>query len=498
VENRKRFSIPAGVAVAALIVVTLCDPVAAAGGDFFQHQQWVITGAILGARVADFNGDSLPDIVLITSEPSGKRSLQCFLQREGGRFPPSPGQIIPLSSSADGIDAYDVDGDRKAELLIIDRDGVWEYRFESDRFSDKSQSLISLPTLFAAGIEDGVLSQSCIMTISGQPTAFVPVAGGLSAWRRDQGAFRAAGVLSFSHLFSMDERPVKLFSSHGAENTFTMSMPGIVIADYNRDGRDDVYLLWADRLTIFLQSADGRFDGAGPVVYRFQDRSEDNLCQARLVDYDRDGLLDVVSSRSEGGISGAQTTISFFNGTQIARGDRTDKHRITISDACGNLMIGDFDKDSGMELVVPAIELGIMSTVKKIITKKTDFYVLIYPIDNAGVPAKEPAVRKKLTCRLDLDRANPTINVRMNWSSDFDGDGRCDLVLADGGGQLLFYPGSAAGYFEDEANLMLELLNPAEIIPAELNNDGRPDLVIIHRPTGGTARVTLLVTSRIS
>jgi hypothetical protein len=161
-------------------------------------------------------------------------------------------------------------------------------------------------------------------------------------------------------------------------------------------------------------------------------------------------------------------------------------------------MLGNFDHTGGLELVVPAIELGILSTVKKMITKKTDFHLLIYLLDNGGRPAKEPTVRKKISCHLNFEKADPISDIRLDWSGDYDGDGIYDLALADGGGQLMFYRGSADEYLESRANLVLDIPNPDEIRPAQLNVDGRSDLIIIHQPGENITRLTLLVSNRIS
>ena len=240
----------------------------------------------------------------------------------------------------------------------------------------------------------------------------------------------------------------------------------------------------------------GRFAPAAAGTYRFQNHSDGNLCQAQMIDYDSDGRLDLVCSRSEGGISGAQTYIDFYGADRITANDHTGSHQVTLTDACGNLLIENVDRRGGLELVVPAIELGIISTVKKLVSKKTDCHLLIYPIDNLGRPSREPAVRRKVTCRLNFEQADPTSGFMINWSGDYDGDGLLDMAMTDGGGQLMFYRGSAEDYLESKANLVLDVPNPDRIRPVNLNGDGRSDMIVIHKPGGGGTRLTLLVTSR--
>ena len=219
---------------------------------------------------------------------------------------------------------------------------------------------------------------------------------------------------------------------------------------------------------------------------------------ARLVDYDRSGKLSLVCARSLGGIAASRTEIEFHNAERIAKGDMRENFHVTLTDACGNLMVDNFDGKSGYELVVPAIELGIMTTVKKMISKETDLYLLVYPIDSTGQTAKEPTVRKKLTCHLDFEKANPVGAVRLDWSGDYDGNGRRDLMLADGGGQLMIFKGSATDFVESKAALVLDMPSPEIIKTVELNGDGRTDLIVVHTPGDTTTRLTILVTNRIS
>jgi hypothetical protein len=482
-----------------LIACWLGGAAFSAGDDFFLKQNVDVSGTILGSREADFNGDGLIDIVLLVGEQGDRRTFKSYIQRESGRFPPGPGQTIELSPSANMVQALDLDNDGRTELYVVDRNGLWEYRHDGAEFNPQPNEMISFPTFLSAGIQDGLLDQEIIYFVSGRPVAFLPIDGGYSLWEYKQEKFDNIGLLRFSHLMTINDRPVKLFSglSHNRQGWFWVNIPAITISDSNGDDLDDVYLIWYDRLAIFTQNEQGQFRDDAPFLFQFQESSEGNLCQASLVDYDRDGRLDVVCSRSMGGISEAETEIIFYHSTQIRRRDRTESHKITLTDACGNLIIGDFDQNGGPELVVPAVELGIMSTVKKMVTKKTDFHILIYPIDNLGRPAREPQVRKKISCRLDFENADPTAEIRISWSGDYDGDGLIDLVVADGNGQLVFYRGNTENYLENKSDLVLDMPNPDRIRPAHLNNDGRTDLIIIHEETGGATRLTILVTNRV-
>jgi len=467
-----------------------------ADDDFFLKQEIEVSGTVLGTRVADFNGDGRNDIAVIATNLSDQRLIHIYLQRDTERFPPTASQTIILSPSTNMVQAVDMDDDGRAELLTIDYDGLRMYHHDGERFKEKPTAVVNGPSIFTAGIEGIVLPHKFVYTISGKRVAMVPVVNGFLLSQFDGRKFNLLTRLNFPHLMFMDERPVKNFGSSGV-GQFAMALPEIGIGDNNGDNLDDIYLVWRDRMVVFQQGSDGLYSDKDKVVFKFQKSSADNLCQAKLVDFDRDGRLDLVCSRSIGGVSASNTEIRFFGSDRFSEANPVQSHLVNITDACGNLMVDNYNKEGGLELVVPALELGTMSTVKMLITKKTDFHLLIYPIDNLGRPTREPQVRKNISCRLDFDKADPTESIRVNWNGDFDGDGLNDLVFSDGDGKLLFFRGSTDNYLEGKANLVLDINAPDRIITRQLNGDGRSDLIIQHKPGERNTRITLLVTNFI-
>lgn len=467
----------------------------AAGDDFFSRQDIDVTGQVLGCRVGDCNGDGKSDVILIVDENNGQRVAKVYLQREGDRFPPTAGQTLPLSASTNLVQMADLDGDGRAEVVTVDRQGLWIYRSDGQQLLPSTQPAAAAATIFAGGIERSILPQEFIRVVGGRPLALVPTAEGFSVWEYRQGKFQALGQIGVNHMVFQDERPAKQFGNQAGG--FGMSLPEVSAGDANGDQRDDLYLLWPDRLAIFLQNGSGGFDNPPKTFLRFQ-KTEGDFCQAQLADFDRDGRQDLICSRSLGGVSGAHTEIDFYPADRLLQGNAEGSQHVTLTDACGNLLVDNLDRTGGLELIVPAIELGIMSTVKTMITGKTDFHLLVYPIDNLGRPAKEPAVRRKLSCRPSFDQANPTASIRVELSGDYDGDGLPDVAFADGDGQLSFYRGVPGEYIQTKASLVLDMPDPDRLQVASLNGDGRSDLVVIHRANAGSCRVTLLVTARIS
>ncbi len=480
----------------AVFLIPLTGSPEAAGDDFFERQYIDIPGRILGIRYGDFNADSLADIIVIADENIGGRIARVYLQRSSRRFPPSASQILQLPSTANMVDCVDLDGDNSCELIYMDRNGVHIFHADGEAFDTRARQAIIENTIFYGSIQGGIIGEPFIHTIDDALVAFVPMRDGFTLWKYEDGRFAPYSQINLSHDVRRLDRSIKQFGAGPVNLGF--AMPSVAISDDNADQLDDIYLAWDDRIVIYHQKTAGKFDHAGKNDFYFQSSANGNLCLSQLIDYDRDGRLDLISSRSAGGISGSQTDIYFYGADRLRQGSRMiESHRISLTDACGNIMVDNIDRQGGLELVVPAVEVGVMSSVKMMLTKKTDFYFLIYPIDNLGRPASEPTVRHKLSCRLDFDLADPTAKIMYDWTGDYNGDGLPDLIFADGNDQLNFYLGSQNDYVSSRSDLVLNISNPEFIETTHLNDDGLSDLIIIHMPTSDGSRISLLVTTSV-
>jgi hypothetical protein len=145
--------------------------------DVFTRQQIDVTGIILGERHGDFNGDGSTDIILVVAEPSGSRHLYLYLQREMGRFPPTAGQKVTLGPTVNQVECVDLNGDRRHEVLVVDRDGLWQYTFDGAAFGATPVSLVSQPTIYVGGLEDCLVGSKILYSISGKQYAFLPAPG---------------------------------------------------------------------------------------------------------------------------------------------------------------------------------------------------------------------------------------------------------------------------------------------------------------------------------
>ena len=116
---------------------------------------------------------------------------------------------------------------------------------------------------------------------------------------------------------------------------------------------------------------------------------------------------------------------------------------------------------------------------------------MIYPF-KSGMPVKEPDKRRNYEFRFNLDDPQPTGEVTVDWSADYNGDRYKDLVFSSGKGELKFYWGKDKDYLSKKADLEISLDHPSEIYPIHLNHGEFFDIIVRHNLSGKLDRLTVL------
>lgn len=482
--------------VVCLLLISWSEPAQSADQDLFEIYGLEVEGDIFDYLTGDFNGDGLVDIAIIYSafNDFSTRYIGLYIHNGSSGFRAKVDHLIPLPKSASQVDAADVDGDGQPEILIIDSEGVSVIDFTGNVGLSNPVRIISQKTIFSFPLFQGILAEPFLFDVSGNsdPEIIIPVAEGYFIFERgEKGTYEILSRLSAPISCRNSSRSIGDFSYRGSSG-LSISLASIHIFDGNLDGRNDLYMLWERKVCCFFQDATGNFSQTPDVELDFHPANARGYMQSLIADYNGDKRPDIAVSYTSGGMTNTETKVRFYCSDSNGRIESRFRKEITLSDSHCNLLIIDHDGDEIPDLVIPAVELGALAATKMFLMKKADLHLLIYPF-RAGLPADEPARRMKYEFRLNFDDPQPTGEVAVEWSADYNGDRLHDLIFSDGRGKLKFYWGKSKDYLSKKPDLEISLDHPSEIHPVHLSKGALSDVIIKHNLSGKLDRLTVLI-----
>jgi hypothetical protein len=471
------------------------DSLNAADQDFFDIYNLEIEGEIYGYLTGEFDDDDLTDIAIIYSpaDDINTRYIALYIQKELTGFNKRADYLTELPAMAAMVNATDINDDGRAEILFIDSDGIRYFGFKPGVGFAAPTRLIRYETVFAFPLFHGIITNRFVFDITDSPgpEIILPAPRGYAVFERgEDGNYQILNQLSVAITCRNRARSVGDFSARRSSD-MTVSFASISVLDGNLDGHNDIYFLWDRKLCCFFQDSTGNFSQAPDMSITFFPSYTNGYFESQLVDYNNDRRPDVVVSCTSGGISNSETKVRFHVADANGRISAAYIREISLSDSHCNMMVSDYDGDNIPELVIPAIELGSMAATKILLMKKADLNILIYPI-RSGMPVMEPEKRRNYEFRINLDDAQPTDEVAVDWSADYNGDRYKDLVFSSGKDELKFYWGEQKEYLSKKADLEIPMDHPSEIFPIRLNHGRYSDVIIKHNLGGRTDRLTVL------
>ncbi len=467
----------------------------AADQDFFDIYTLEIDGDISGFRTGDFNDDDLIDIVLVYSPADDfeNRYMALFIQQANTGFSTRADYLMALPSSVAQIDAGDVDDDGRTDIVFIDADGVSLFKFTSGGGLSGPQRLVRQKTIFSFPNFRGIISTPFLFDIIGDAALemIIPTSRGYAIYEfGDNDEYELLNML-FAPIacYSGEKQFNDFYRAASAEISF--SLASIEIVDGNLDGRKDIYFLWDRKVCCFYQDETGNFSQDPDLSLIFFPEYLKGYFRSRLFDYNNDKRPDVAILYTSGGLTNTETKIRFYIADNNGRIESGFRKELNLSDSHCNLIINDYDNDQVPELVIPAVELGSMAATKMLLMKKADLNLLIYPFQS-GLPVNEPENRRAYEFRFNFEDPQPTMEVAVNWSADYNGDRFDDAVLCDGKGGVLFFWGQENEYLSKKADLKISLDHPSEIHPVHLNGGRLSDLIVEHNSGTRTDLLTVL------
>jgi hypothetical protein len=495
---------------------------------------------------ADLNGDGWPEVVFANREQAGKFAIDSFVYWGGPQgFSPERRTALP-TRQANAVTAADVDRDGRPDLLFANGEGSdsWIYVNREGRFA--AESRIALPTSDARdcavadtngdGWPDVFFSN---YQTAGNPLTLSPVylggAGGFRAERKQELETVGASGASLADL-NGDGRPDLVVSSNREHTSydvpsyiywngpggfsptrrtglFTRGAVGNAVADLNGDGHLDLifnntigrsrggttdsYLYWGDAKGRFSTSRRWDFPAVEPYDWASADLNDDGWPEL------------IIANQAE---IGRRITESFIYWGSATAFEVERRSAITGHGAKG-ISVADLDRDGHLDLVVynALPESGIYlywgGAAGYVTAERT-----VIPFGAGGTPTvadldgdgfldvlatsngkDRPALiywgsgtRAYGEPRREVPGSENAANAEV---ADLDRDGRLDLILTRRGtSTTLLYYGSAAGVFSAERRRELKTIDCQGVTVGDLDRDGWLDIAApFYSDTGSRA-----------
>ncbi len=416
---------------------------------------------------ADINGDGHPDLIVANR---GDNSASVLLGAASGAF--QTAKSYPAGNTPWALALADVNGDGLQDLIVADcGDPSCTGTANTGTISvllGLTGGAFAAPVTVAQGgapftvvaadfngdgkvdIAYGSLGSKLISVVLGNGSGgFSPPTNSPSAGQGNYlgfGDFNGDGKLdlavldNFANLISI--LPGKGDGSFGTPASYAIgNSPGsFSLVDFAGNGRLDIAA--GDQLSGSLGLLAGRPDGTfvGPRAYPTPDMP------ALVVagDFNGDGKPDLVSAARNA------TTLSLF--TNVGKGTFQGPTAVTLPGSAAALASGDFNGDGKADLAV-ATPAGVEILLGQ----------------GSGGFAQPIAV--------STGSLAPTAIA----AGDFNGDGKLDLVVAGssaGQGSIQILLGDGAGSFHLSQTFQAGM-NPGNLVVADLNGDGKPDVVMV-------------------
>jgi len=437
-------------------------------------------GVILATDSGDFNGDGETDLLIFhkPSKETYEKFCSIYLQQNGG-FKEVPAHEISMGEGVSAVAIADVDSDGEIELCGFGGDGmiVFDPRGKS---SAECRRTIEHPTLLP-GISRHLVVVNWIADLNsdGRIDAVLPDADGLHMFVSGEG-----GDFSKSRSHELPMRA----SVHGASGQSYVSyrLPAIRFADFDGDGHTDIGAFDVEQMSFFLTdgSPASIHHVSSPLLREF---TKDFVAASDFPDLNSDGMPDAVlvlmSQRKN-----LQSEIRIYFGREdLSYPDKPDHTYSGDSNLILPMFLDAFG-DGKMEMLLQNVNVGFNFFLNYFLRNRIRVDAELRCLAAAARYAEQPAVRRAIYVRVSESGAEPARGV-----GDFDGDGLDDLVVGTAEDRLSFFLTDREEIMPPRPTFELSVPAYGNMEIANLNDDGRADIIILYPQEDKLGTATLLL-----
>lgn len=445
----------------------------------------------------DLDGDTYTDLVLSYrrgSGPSAQRYLAVFFRSAEG-YPARPQVAFRAPPTAAAFDVGDALGDGRDEVLYLTSTGVFVQTFEA-RKPGRPQRLISTATLVSGPEEEDLATWDFLRTLpGGKSVLMVPGRRRLRVYTRgpEKWAIWADVQVDLHSYYDAESKTYRRSGRGGATGRpyafrVTTIVPNVEWVDQTGDGRLDLVTFYEDRVAVHVQDDSGALAPKPTHRRWFRVRSKaelesrDTRVSAKVRDLDGDGIADLALGKIGGGITTLKTELRLYKG--VKGGGFGDTPAQVFADE-GFAALSDFvdvDGDGTLEMVHPLSEVSIVAMSRAMLSKTLDLDVRIRERSPAhAFFHPKPVQTLETSYGLDLSVGASIRGAAPLFGRDFDGDGRPDVLLSEGGEAMVVHSGRGGptARFAEDGHVRLEAPGTNHTLPVPVRQGAAGPLDIV-------------------
>ncbi len=436
--------------------------------------------------MADFDGDSLMEILALCADRYAPVPIRkgCLFYQSDGAYRSDPDLVFDIPPDAVVFDIGDIDGDNSPEILYLSYEGLYALKVtdggvEDPRLVIGRTSIFYLPTNESISYWDFYR----VSPQSNRTFLLIPTFSSLSIYSVGNGRISPVTDIPIQHRATAQSPGISEMRDRMAL-TYQYSLPVIEFCDYNGDGVEDIFVIDDTRMSIFAGTFQGGF------LKDQDDRSYENLWpeaeggntefNLQVQDLNGDGLADLIVSLISGGVKSLESNIKIYLCNAREGYNETPSFSRNISNSAGTTYLHDLNNDGRVDIVIPALKIGVTALMKMLILSRLDLGLDIYLQDVGGRYPDEPSLSTSISATVDLNSGNISYGENIAVTGDFNGDNLSDFLIETGDGTLDIYFGAIGTVLAGKPGWSYRLPKPSSILAADCDNDGISEILAFY------------------
>ena len=452
----------------------------------FQIHQLRVAGEILSVRPADFEQDGSRELCVFYIRKKNQQSqkfLTIFWAEDQNRYLNKNSFTLRLPKDYIFYDTGMLPGETERVLVFLTLNQAVFYRWKNHQLEGAnplvsfSRQLVQIPS------STQIISYDFFYDWNqdGKDEILVPGMNQALLFYFQQGRWSSHPIylpaqvrfFSFS-LPGLMEHP---------EITVNYELPAFYLEDWDSDGSKELFAVKNKKIWIYKKEAQGIFSSqpCARITYPLQltssqrRRSQINI---QVKEIDRDNKADLIVSLQQGGIFNQKAELKIYLGKDRwsrARDFPSPSRSWTFNAWIVGPFFRDFDSDQDLDLVIPTIYSGFITTAKIFLTGSIPLEWQYYFLENGTYPPQANFI-DKIDLRIDFTEGRMTSGVP-NVFADFNGDGIDDIIYSKSEKELVVQIRDKKAR---RTNQMEIIQVPASTIPLtkDLNRDGLDDIYL--------------------